>query len=53
MGGYTAKLTRAQVRRIRAMLAEDRLYASEIAREFGVSETTIRAIKERRTWKDT
>src|SRR5579859_4620817 len=47
----SAKLTRAQVRRIRAMLAEDRMYASEIAREFGVSETTIRAIKTRRTWK--
>jgi HNH endonuclease len=48
----SAKLTRAQVRRIKTMLKEDRLYVSEIAREFGVSETTIRAIRDRRTWKE-
>lgn len=48
----SAKLTWTQVRRIKAMLAEDRMYISEIAREFGVSETTIRAIKAGRTWKD-
>lgn len=48
----SAKLTRAQVRRIKVMLAEDRLYMSEIAREFGVSETTIRAIKTRKTWRE-
>jgi predicted transcriptional regulator len=28
------------------------MYMSEIAREFGVSETTIRAIKTGRTWKE-
>jgi DNA-binding XRE family transcriptional regulator len=33
------------------MLAEDRLYMSEIAREFGVSQTTIGAIKKGKTWK--
>src|SRR4029077_3574092 len=48
----SAKLTLAQVRRIKAMVAEDRMYMSEIAREFEVSETTIRAIKIGRTWKD-
>jgi HNH endonuclease len=47
----SAKLTRAQVRRIKTMLKEDRMYVSEIAREFGVSETTIRAIRDRRTWR--
>lgn len=48
----SAKLTLKQVRRIKTMLTEDKLYISEIAREFGVSETTIRAIKSRRTWRD-
>jgi HNH endonuclease len=48
----SAKLTRAEVRQIKTMLEEDRMYVSEIAREFGVSETTIRAIKEGRTWKE-
>jgi len=48
----SAKLTQAQVRRIKTMLKEDRLYVSEIAREFGVSETTIRAIRDGRTWKE-
>jgi DNA-binding XRE family transcriptional regulator len=48
----SAKLTRAQVHRIKEMLAEDRMYMSEIAREFGVSQTTIRAIKTGRTWRE-
>jgi len=48
----SAKLKHAQVRRIKTMLAEDRMYMSEIAREFGVSETTIRAIKTGRTWRE-
>jgi HNH endonuclease len=48
----SAKLTVAQVRRIKAMLREDRMYMSEIAREFGVSVTAVRAIKIRRTWRD-
>ncbi|HEY2393878.1 MAG TPA: HNH endonuclease [Candidatus Angelobacter sp.] len=49
----SAKLTAEQVSKIKAMLAEDRLYMSEIAREFGVSPTTIGAIKEGKTWKTT
>ncbi|HET9839582.1 MAG TPA: HNH endonuclease [Candidatus Angelobacter sp.] len=49
----SAKLTLAQVRQIKTMLEEDRMYVSEIAREFGVSETTIRAIKTGKTWKKT
>jgi uncharacterized protein YjcR len=48
----SAKLTLEQVRRIKKMLAEDKMYASEIAREFGVSETAIRAIKKGKTWKE-
>jgi uncharacterized protein YjcR len=46
-------LTAEQVSRIKTMLAEDRMYMSEIAREFGVSPTTIRAIKVGKTWKET
>ena len=41
----SSKLTAQQVSRIKAMLADDRMYMSEIAREFGVSQTTIRAIR--------
>ena len=48
----SARLTLAQVRRIKAMLAEDKMYISEIAREFDVSETTVRAIKAGRTWRE-
>jgi hypothetical protein len=47
----SSKLTAKQVRRIKAMLAEDWMYMSEIAREFGVSQTTIRAIKTGKTWR--
>ena len=47
----SAKLKAAQVRRIKALLAEGRMYISEIAREFGVSETTVRAISTGKTWK--
>ncbi|HEX4604309.1 MAG TPA: HNH endonuclease [Candidatus Angelobacter sp.] len=47
----SAKLTTEQVGRIKTMLAEDKLYMSEIAREFGVSPTTVRAIRTGRTWK--
>ena len=47
-----AKLTANQVSRIKAMLAEDRMYMREIAREFGVSISTIGSIKEGRTWRD-
>jgi len=48
----SARLTAVQVSRIKTMLAEDRMYMSEIAREFGVSPTTIRAIKLGKTWKE-
>ena len=47
----SARLTLAQVRRIKTMLTEDKLYMSEIAREFEVSETTIRSIKAGKTWR--
>jgi hypothetical protein len=49
----SARLTLAQALRIKRLLAEDKMYISEIAREFGVSETTIRAIKTGRTWRET
>jgi len=48
----SAKLTERQVCRIKTMLKEDKMYASEIAREFGVSETAIRAIKTGKTWRE-
>ena len=48
----SSKLTATQVSRIKAMLEEDRMYMSEIAREFGVSQTTIRAIRTRKTWRE-
>jgi hypothetical protein len=47
----SAKLTTEQVSRIKTMLAEDRMYVSEIAREFGVAYTTIQAIKTGKTWR--
>ena len=47
----SAKLTADQVIRIKSMLAEDRLYISEIALEFGVSQTAIRDIKSGKTWR--
>jgi Autographiviridae endonuclease len=48
---HNAKLTAEQVSRIKAMLAEDRLYISEIAREFGVTASTIRGIKQGKSWR--
>jgi DNA invertase Pin-like site-specific DNA recombinase len=48
---YRAKLTAEQVSRIRAMLSEDRMYMSEIAREFGVSVSTIHSIKSGKNWR--
>ncbi len=48
----SARLKLAQVRRIKTMLREDRMYMSEIAREFGVSVTTIRSIRKGKTWKE-
>ena len=49
---HTSRLTAAQVIRIKTMLADDRMYMSDIAREFGVSPSTIRAIKAGKTWRD-
>jgi hypothetical protein len=49
---HATKLTANQVSRIKAMLAEDRMYMSEIAREFGVSISTIAGIKQGKTWRD-
>jgi hypothetical protein len=48
----SAKLTLAQVQEIKVLLGEERMYMSEIARQFGVSQTTIRAIRTGKTWKD-
>jgi len=48
---HNAKLTEDQVSRIKAMLAENRLYISEIAREFDVTPSAIRSIKQGRTWR--
>src|SRR5438270_7873966 len=48
---YRAKLTDEQVSRIKVMLSEDRIYMSEIARDFGVSYSTIHSIKNGRTWR--
>jgi hypothetical protein len=46
------KLTAEQVGRIRIMLAEDRMFLSEIASQFGVSPGTIHGIKKGRTWRE-
>jgi hypothetical protein len=48
----SSRLTAEQVSRIKTMLAEDRMHMTEIAREFGVSATTIRAIRIGKTWKE-
>lgn len=47
-----AKLTAEQVSRIKTMLDEDRMYMSEIAREFGVAVATIHAIKAGKNWRN-
>jgi hypothetical protein len=49
---HGAKLTANQVSLIKTMLAEDRMYMTEIARQFGVSPATIHSIKVGQTWKD-
>lgn len=46
-----AKLTTAQVQQVLALLAEDKLYVTEIARQFGVSQSAIHAIKSGESWK--
>ena len=44
------KLTPHQVQQIRLLLAEDKMYMTEIARQFGVSAVTIRSIKFGQIW---
>jgi HNH endonuclease len=46
-----AKLTVENVRRIKTMLSQGRLYLSEIAREFGVTAGAIKAIKKGVSWR--
>jgi len=43
-------LSPGQVQQIRLLLAEDKMYMTEIARQFGVCSTTIRNIKFGRIW---
>ncbi len=45
------KLTTQAVLEIRALLAEDRLYMTEIARLYGVSPPTVRNIKIGKCWR--
>jgi len=47
---FGAKLTPDQVQQIRLLLDRDKMYMTEIARQFGVSSTTIRAIKFGQIW---
>lgn len=49
---HAAKLTASQVSLIKSMLAQDRMYSTEIARQFGVSPATIHEIKAGKTWHD-
>lgn len=46
-----AKLTAEKVSRIKAMLAEGRMYMSELAREYGVTPATIGSIARGTTWR--
>jgi len=48
---HCAKLTAEHVKRIRDMLAEDRMYIGEIAQGFGVAHSTISSIKRGKTWR--
>ena len=47
----SSRLSTEQVSRIKAVLAEDRMYVSEIAREYGVTPPTIAAIAKGKTWR--
>ncbi len=47
---YRARLTAESVQKIREIATED-ISISKLAREFGVSRTTIEAVIARRTWK--
>jgi len=48
---HTAKLTADDVRLIDALLAEETISQSEIARKFGVTRNTINSIALGKTWK--
>jgi predicted XRE-type DNA-binding protein len=48
---HSAKLSTKQVSRIKRMLAEGCMYQSELARAFGVTHPTIRAIARGTTWR--
>jgi hypothetical protein len=48
---HSSKLSTEQVSRIKTALAEDRMYVSEIAREYGVTPSTIAAIAKGTTWR--
>ena len=45
-----AKLTTVQVQQVLALLAEDRMYMTEVARQFGVCVSTISGIRSGRLW---
>jgi hypothetical protein len=47
----SSKLSTEQVSRIKTLLAEGRMYVSEIAREYGVTPPTIAAIAKGTTWR--
>lgn len=49
---YAAILTWEQVREIRRLRAEHHLRYTELAAQFGVSDTTIRKVVLRRTWRE-
>ncbi|HSK44714.1 MAG TPA: HNH endonuclease, partial [Candidatus Binatia bacterium] len=48
---HSSKLSEAQVRRIKTMLAEGRLYMTELAREYGVTASTIARIAKGMSWR--
>lgn len=48
---HSAKLSEAQVRRIKTMLAEGRMYMTELAREYGVTAGTIARIARGMSWR--
>ena len=45
-----SKLTADQVQQIRRLLMEDKMYMTEIGRQFGVASTTISSIKQGKIW---
>jgi hypothetical protein len=47
----SSKLSAEQVSRIKILLAEGRMYMTELAREYGVTAATIARIAKGRTWR--